>query len=258
MVGGGYPVSCPVGNNGATRARRYRAHGRPRRRPAPQGPDRPGRLGCGRAAGRRAAALRHADGRLPRPPRPRHDPDLHHPRRRGAGSAVGPDELLRVPCDLDLGSRARPRGGRGALRRAGRRRCATRWPAPTPCFDLARAARGPRAVARRGRPADRPRRPPARPPPAARRARGARQADRRDRRVRRAAARRGPAADGHRVRPAGRRARLPAARRPRALPRGLPRARRRARARVGERLAQQEASVERFLELSGDDFPEAG
>src|SRR5918996_3813291 len=23
---------------------------------------------------------------------------------RGAGSAVGPDELLRVPCDLDLGS----------------------------------------------------------------------------------------------------------------------------------------------------------
>jgi len=28
--------------------------------------------------------------------------------------------------------------------------------------------------------------------------------------------------------------------------------------RVGERLAQQEASVERFLELSGDDFPEAG
>ena len=28
--------------------------------------------------------------------------------------------------------------------------------------------------------------------------------------------------------------------------------------RVGERLAQQEASVERFLELSSDDFPEAG
>ena len=28
--------------------------------------------------------------------------------------------------------------------------------------------------------------------------------------------------------------------------------------RAGERLAQQEASVERFLELSGDDFPEAG
>src|SRR5215210_5132019 len=28
--------------------------------------------------------------------------------------------------------------------------------------------------------------------------------------------------------------------------------------RVGERLAQQEASVERFLELSGDDLPEAG
>jgi hypothetical protein len=28
--------------------------------------------------------------------------------------------------------------------------------------------------------------------------------------------------------------------------------------RVGERLTQQEASVERFLELSGDDFPEAG
>ena len=28
--------------------------------------------------------------------------------------------------------------------------------------------------------------------------------------------------------------------------------------RAGERLTQQEASVERFLELSGDDFPEAG
>ena len=28
--------------------------------------------------------------------------------------------------------------------------------------------------------------------------------------------------------------------------------------RAGERLAQQEASVERFLELSGDDFPQAG
>ncbi len=28
--------------------------------------------------------------------------------------------------------------------------------------------------------------------------------------------------------------------------------------RAGERLAQQEASVERFLELSGDDFPETG
>ena len=28
--------------------------------------------------------------------------------------------------------------------------------------------------------------------------------------------------------------------------------------RAGERLAQQEASVERFLELSGDEFPEAG
>jgi hypothetical protein len=28
--------------------------------------------------------------------------------------------------------------------------------------------------------------------------------------------------------------------------------------RAGERLAQQEVSVERFLELSGDDFPEAG
>jgi hypothetical protein len=28
--------------------------------------------------------------------------------------------------------------------------------------------------------------------------------------------------------------------------------------RAGERLAQQEASVERFLELSGEDFPETG
>jgi hypothetical protein len=28
--------------------------------------------------------------------------------------------------------------------------------------------------------------------------------------------------------------------------------------RAGERLAQQEASVQRFLEISSDDFPEAG
>ena len=161
-----------------------------------------------------------------------------------------------MPCDLDLGDAARPRRGRGALRRAGARaarRARRRRHRPR---RLARAAGGPRAAPRR-------RRPPVELDvrlPAHRlhagRARRARAADHRRRRLRRADARRGPPADGHRLRPAGRRPRLPAARRPRALPGGLRRARRRARPPAGERLDQQEASVERFLELTGDDFPE--
>ena len=85
----------------------------------------------------------------------------------------------------------------------------------------------------RRRPLGRARRPPARPPPDAGRARRARAPPDRRAGLRRAHARRGPPADGHRLRAAGRRPRLPAARRPRALPRGLRRARRRARARAG-------------------------
>ena len=72
---------------------------------------------------------------------------------RGAGSAVGPDELLRVPCDLDLGrgraTARRPRRStpsrRGALRDALRRR-------RHGARHLARAARGPRPRAGRRRP----------------------------------------------------------------------------------------------------------
>ena len=51
----------------------------------------------------RTAAQRGDDGHLPRPPRPRHAPDLRRlrqPRRRARPSSAS--ELLRVPCDLDL------------------------------------------------------------------------------------------------------------------------------------------------------------
>ena len=174
----------------------------------------------------------------------------------GAGTAVGADELLRVPCDLDLGRRRGPRGGRAALRRAGRRAARRAGRRRHRARRLARAARGPRAHDR----VDVDRRleldvrlPAHRLLPAALVAPeqqivvtavcGAR------------AARRGPPADGHRLRAAGRRARLPAARRPGALPRGLPRARRRARAprwRAARRARRPRS--QRFLELSGDDF----
>ena len=194
----------------------------PRRRAPAAGPDRPGGLRCGRAAGRRPAAVRHADRGLPRPARPRHDPDLRHPRRRGAARGR-PDELLRVPCDLDLAAAEDReeaeapvrRAGRRDARRAGRRRHGAR--------HLARAARATShsrvEVDRRiGLGVDCP--PTGCCPPRWSR----READRGHRGLRCAPARRGPAADGHRLRAAGRRARLPAARRPRALPGGLPRA----------------------------------
>ena len=88
--------------------------------------------------------VRRAHGRLPRPPRPRDDPDLRRPRRPRRGSAVGADELMRVPCDLDLGRRGGPRRGRAPVRRAGappaRRAGGRRHRAR----HLARAARGPR------------------------------------------------------------------------------------------------------------------
>ena len=233
----------------------------PRRRPAPAGPDRRRGLGCGRAARRRACrcATRSRSSSTAGATSAR-----SRPTSRTAAAArarrSAPDELLRVPCDLDLAARRGPRRGRGALRRAGRARCATRSSAPTPCStiwrepleDLAGDARrrSTAAIALDVRlPA---------PPAAARRARRARAADRRHRRLRRAAARRGPAADGDRVRAAGRRARLPAARRPRALPRGLPRARRRARApRWPSGSTARRPRSQRFLELSGDDFHES-
>ena len=90
------------------------------------------------------------------------------------------------------------------------------------------------------------------------RPRGAGQAHHGGAGLRRAHAGRGSPADGHRLRPAGRRARLSAARRSRTLPGGLlpswppstpagwPSASTTRRRRC------------RFLELSGDDFPETG
>ena len=154
--------------------------------------------------------------------------------------------------------RRRPRRGRGALRRAGRRAARRAgWP-PTPCSPSGRS----RSRTLRARRVDVDRRialdvrlPAHRLLPAALVAPD--QQHRRAAGVRRADAGRGPPAAGDRVRPAGRRPRLPAAGRPRALPRGLPRAAPPStRAAPAERLEQQEASVERFLELSGEDFHE--
>ena len=126
---------------------------------------------------------------------------------RGAGSAVAADELLRVPCDLDLAAAGRPRGGRAPLRRAGRGDARRARGRRHRARHLARAARGPRPGARR---VDRRiglevRLPAHRLLPAALVAR--RQGDRRHRRLLPAPARRGQAADGDRLRAAGRRAR---------------------------------------------------
>ena len=143
---------------------------------------------------------------------------------RGAGTAIGADELLRVPCDLDLGDAETRDEAEEAYAEQARVLRDALLAADTvlaiwrePLRDIAEAQVG----VDRSR---RPRGPPARPPAHAGRARRARAAHHRRAGVRRAHARRGPAADGHRLRAAGRRARLSAARRPRALPRGLRRA----------------------------------
>ena len=174
----------------------------------------------------------HAHGRLPRPPRPRHDPDLHHPRRpRGGQRGRRPTSCCASRAtSTSPAARDREEAEELYAEQAGALRDALAG-ADTVLDSLARAARGPRAA--RASTVDRRieldvRLPAHRLLPAALVA--PEQADRRHRRLRRAAAGRGPAADGDRVRPAGRRPRLPAARRPGALPRGLPRAGRRARA----------------------------
>ena len=231
---------------------------RRRRRPPRRALHRP----RGRRRGRRCSvgglrAGRGADGHLPRPRATSGTIQTYVAHGgRGAGEAVAAAELLRVPCDLDLGdAAARDEAeaayadqARDAARRARRRRHRP--------GRVARAARGPRRGRGRRRPLVDARRPAARPPAHAARARRPRAAHHRRARVRGADARRGPPADGHRLRPAGRRPRLPAARRPRALPGGLRRARGRARARgLAERLDHQEASVRRFLELNGPAEP---
>src|SRR4029453_2669284 len=105
---------------------------------------------------------------------------------RGAGSAVGPDELLRVPCDLDLAAAEdREEAEQLYAEQAAAMRDA-----------LVGAATGPTTG----------RRPP--PPPAAARGAGRPgEADGGARGVRPPAAGRGPAADGDRLRAARRRAR---------------------------------------------------
>ena len=137
---------------------------------------------------------------------------------------VAADALLRVPCDLDLGdAEDRDEAEEAYVEQARTLRDAivaadtvlAIWREP-----LSELAEGNVAV----EPLDRARRPPARAPADAGRARRARAPPDDRAGLRRAHAGRGPAADGHRLRPAGRRARVPAARRPGALPRGLRRA----------------------------------
>ena len=89
------------------------------------------------------ALTRGADDRLPRPRGPRDDPDLRRPRRRAArASAIGADELLRVPCDLDLGDAGTRERGRGGLRRAGPRAARRAAGGRHRARHLARAAAG--------------------------------------------------------------------------------------------------------------------
>ena len=182
-------------------------------------------------ARRRPGAGRGADRRLPRPrPTSARSRPTSPTAPRGAGSAIGADELLRVPCDLDLGDAGDPRRGRGGLRRAGPRAARRAGRRRHRAGRLARAARA--SSRRRQVGVDRSvdARRCACPPTGSCRSRSSRpSAHHRRAGVRRAHAGRGPPADGHRLRPAGRRPRLPAARRPRALPGGLRRARRRAR-----------------------------
>ena len=71
---------------------------------------------------------------------------------RGAGASVAAGELLRVPVRPRPRRRRGPRGGRGALRRAGRRAARRAGRRRHRARHLARAARGPRGLARRGRP----------------------------------------------------------------------------------------------------------
>src|SRR5215208_1654139 len=125
----------------------------------------------------------------------------------GAGAAVGVDELLRVPCDLDLaGAEDRDEAERLYAEQAAAMRDAL--VGADVVLDLLREPLedllGSPVVV-----------------------------DRRILMGERLPAGRGAPADGDRMRAAGRRADLPAARRPRALPGGLPRRRRRARAPDG-------------------------
>src|SRR5215207_7741940 len=134
---------------------------------------------------------------------------------RGAGASVAAGELLRVPCDLDLGA-AEDRDEAEALYAEQAAALRDALVGADTVLDIWREPLEELAGSRVE--VDRSVRLDVRLPAP---------------RLRPAAARRGPAADGDRLRAAGRRARLPAARRPGALPGGLPGPRRGARARHG-------------------------
>src|SRR3954453_6713116 len=131
--------------------------------------------------------------------------------QRGAGSAVGPDELLRVPCDLDLAS-ARDRDEAeelyaeqaGALRDALEAADTVLAVWQEPFEDLA----GTRVAVDRRLELHVP---PPPPPPVPARGGGAGEADGGPPGRPPSPARGGPPADGYRLRAAGRGARLPAA-----------------------------------------------
>ena len=110
-------------------------HGRAaRRRPAPPGPDRRRRPRLRSRCGSRGLPLcEHAHGRLPRPPRPRHDPDLRHarrPRRRRRGGAPTSCCACRATSTSPPPRTATRPSSSTPSRPA---RCATRSSAPTPC-----------------------------------------------------------------------------------------------------------------------------
>jgi hypothetical protein len=130
---------------------------------------------------------------------------------RGAGSAIGADELLRVPCDLDLGDA----GSRGEAEEAYAEQARVLRDALLAADTVLAIWREPlQALAEAPVGVDRSVELQVRLPAHARRPRRARQAHHRRARVRCAHAGRGASADGDRLRPAGRRARLSAARRP--------------------------------------------
>ena len=201
-------------------------------------------------------AVRGADGRLPRPARPRHDPDLRRPRRarrrrgrrrRRAACACRATSTSPRPSDREEAEQLYAEQA-AALRDALEAADTVLDIWREPLEDLAQARVG-------GRPPDRARGAPARAPAAARRARGARQGDRRHRRLLRRG--RSPRASRRWGSPA------PSRTSPRVYP--LPddpercledffeHAAEHAR-RVGEQLGRQEQSVRRFLELSGEGF----
>ena len=206
------------------------------------------------------SALRGADRGLPRPQGPRDDPDLRRPRRpRGRRRRRQGRADARAAATSTW---PRPRTARRPSTCSPSRpaRCATRWSAPTPC-STSGASRS-RTSSHDHIRVDRrlqPRRAPARAPAAADRARLAREADRRDRRLQRPlarprAARRWGSPSASRTSCASIRCRTTRSAASTTSSSSPPST----RASWPSRSGRQEASVQRFLELSGEDFPQTG